>query len=84
MFNSTPVPASGQESIQDLTLVGVPVEMLADMLTWFSSVKELKCHRICSWPKHKVQCVHMYSVACDALVFCTNLLPIFAPPTAAH
>ena len=64
------MPAGGQGSVQHLTLWGVPVDVLANMFTWFSAVKELKCDYI--RPPQEVQCVHMYSVDCDALVFCTN------------
>ena len=59
------MPAGGQGSVQHLTLWGVPVDVLANMFTWFSAVKELKCHSI--FPPQEVQCVHMYSVDWDAL-----------------
>ena len=65
-----PVPAGGQGSVQHLTLTGVPVDMLANMFTLFSTVKEVECDDI--RPPQEVQCVHMYSVDWDALVFCTN------------
>ena len=65
-----PVPACGQGSVQHLTLEGVPVDMLANMFTLFSTVKKLECEYI--HPPQEVQCVHMYSVDWDALVFCTN------------
>ena len=65
-----PVPAGGQGSIQHLTVWGVPVDILANMFTLFSTVKELKCDFIHS--PQEVQCVHMYSVDWDALVFCTT------------
>ena len=65
-----PVPAGGQGSIQHLTLTFVPVDMLTNMLTFFSTVKGLECHGI--YPPQEVQCVHMYSADWDALVFCTN------------
>ena len=55
-----PVPASGQGSVQHLTLWDVPVDMLANMFTLFSTVKELECHDIHS--PQEVQCVHMYNV----------------------
>ena len=55
-----PVPAGGQGSVQHLTLWGVPVDVLANMFTFFSTVKELECHDI--RPPQEVQCVHMYSV----------------------
>ena len=71
MFSSAPVsysvPAGGQGSVQHLTLKGVPVDVLAKLLSYFSEVKELKCPSI--HPPQEVQCVHMYSVAWDALVF---------------
>ena len=44
--------------------------MLPRLLSWFNQVKHLECHRIC--PPPEVQCLHMYSVTWDALVFCTN------------
>ena len=50
-----PVPAGGQGSIQHLTLECVPVDVLANMFTLFSTVKELKCHNI--RPPQEVQCV---------------------------
>ena len=65
-----PVPAGGQGSVQHFTLKVIPVDVLVNMFTLFSTVKELKCEYICS--PQKVQCVHMYSVDWDALVFCTN------------
>ena len=55
-----PVPAGGQGSIQHLTLCHVQVNVLANILTSFSTVKELKCHDI-SPPQEVSQCVHMYS-----------------------
>ena len=57
-------------SIQRLTVECVPVDMLANMFNLFSTVKELECHDI--HPPQEVQCVHMYSVDLDALVFCSN------------
>ena len=65
-----PVPAGGQGSVQHLSLWHVTVDMLTNMFTLFSTVKELECVYI--RPPQKVQCVHMYSVDWDALVFCTN------------
>ena len=59
------MPAGGQGSVQHLTLFGVPVDVLANMFTFFSTVKELECHYI--RPPQEVQCVHMYSVDWDAL-----------------
>ena len=47
----------------------VPADVL-DMFTLFGTIKERKCHNI--RPPHEVECVHMYSVAWDALVFCSN------------
>ena len=75
MFNSTPVslypvPADAQGSVQHVTLERVPVNVLARLINWFSQVKELECDDI--YPPEEVQCVHMYSVARDALVLCTN------------
>ena len=46
------------------------MDVLAKVLSYFSEVKELKCPSI--HPPQEVQCVHMYSVAWNALVFCTN------------
>ena len=40
------------------------------LLSFYSELQELKCHTI--HPPQKVQCVHMYSMACDALVVYTN------------
>ena len=74
MFNSTPVsypvPAGDQRSLQHLTLKQVPVDIFINLLSLFSEVKELECDSI--HPPQEVQCVHMYSVAWDALVSCTN------------
>ena len=75
MFNSTPVslypvPADSQGSVQHVTLKWVPVDVLAKLLNWFSQVKQLECdeiHLTIQSPQ-EVQCVHMYSVAWDALV----------------
>ena len=67
---SYPVPAGDQGSVQHLTLWGVPVDIFIKVLSLFSEVTELKCHSI--RPPQKVQCVHMYSVAWDALVFCIH------------
>ena len=64
------VPAGDQGGVQHLTLRHVPVNVLINLLSYFSEVKELKCDFI--YPPQEVQCVHMYSVAWDALVFCTN------------
>ena len=63
-----PVPAGDQGSVQHLTLRHVPVDVFINLLSLFSEVKELECHFI--YPPQEVQCVHMYSVAWDALVFC--------------
>ena len=60
-----PVPADAQGSVQRVTLSGVPVNVLPKLLSWFSQVKQLACHDI--HPPQEVQCVHMYSVAWDAL-----------------
>ena len=56
-----PVPADSHGSVQHVTLLGVPVDMLPRMLRWFNQVKHLECHQIP--PPREVQCVHMYSVA---------------------
>ena len=64
------VPASDQGSVQHLTLRGVPVDVFINLLSYFSEVKELKCHSI--RPSQEVQCVHMFSVAWDVLVFCIH------------
>ena len=58
------------ESVQHVTLVYAPVNVLPRLFLWFSQVKHLECHDI--EPPQEVQCVHMYSVAWDALVICTN------------
>ena len=64
------VPAGDQGGVQHLTLRHVPVNVLINLLSYFSEVKELKCDFI--YPPQEVQCVHMYSVAWDALVFCIH------------
>ena len=64
------VPAGDQRSVEHLTLWSVPLDVFINLLSYFSEVKELKCYSI--HPPQEVQCVHMYSVAWDALVFCTN------------
>ena len=43
------------------------MDVFIKLLSFFSEVKELKCHSI--HPPQEVQCVHMYSVAWNALVF---------------
>ena len=65
-----PAPADAQGSVQHVTLAWVPMLVLAKLLSWFSQVKQLECDYI--QPLEEVQCVHMYSVAQNALVFCTN------------
>ena len=57
-------------SFQHVTLWHVPVNVLPRLFLWFSQAKHLACHDI--EPPQEVQCVHMYSVAWDALVICTN------------
>ena len=65
-----PVPTGDQGSVQFLNLMNVPVDVLAKLLSFSMEMKELECHSI--HPPREVQCVHMYSVASNALVFCTN------------
>ena len=65
-----PVPADIHGSVQHVTLWRVPVDVLPSLFLWLSQVKHLVCHGIC--PPQEVQCVHMYSVAWDVLVICTN------------
>ena len=66
-----PVPADIHGgSVQHVTLEWVPMDVLSRLFLLFSQVKHLECHHI--WPPREVQCVHMYSVAWDALVSCTN------------
>ena len=65
-----PVPADIHGSVQHVTLGGVPVDVLPRLFLWFSRVRHLECRYI--QPPQEVQCVHMYSVACDVLVICTN------------
>ena len=77
MFNSAPdslypVPADTQGSVQHVTLEVITVDVLAKLLIWFNEVKELECVDILT--PEEVQCVHMYSVARDALVLCTQSL----------
>ena len=57
-------------SFQHVALWHVPVNVLPRLFLWFSQAKHLECHDI--EPPQEVQCVHMYSVAWDALVICTN------------
>ena len=65
-----PVPADIHGSIQHVTLMCVPVNVLPRLFLWFSQVKHFECYHIV--PPQEVQCVHMYSVAWDVLVICTN------------
>ena len=65
-----PVPADIHGSVQHVTLRRVPVDVLPKLFWWFSEVKHFECRRI--HPPQEVQCVHMYSVAWDVLVICTN------------
>ena len=67
---SYPVPADIHGSVQHVTLCNVPVDVLPRLFLWFSQAKHFECHDIN--PPQEVQCVHMYSVAWDALVICTN------------
>ena len=67
---SYPVPADIHGSVQHVTLDNVPVDVLPRLFLWFSQAKHLECPNI--HPPQEVQCVHMYSVAWDALVICTN------------
>ena len=46
------------------------MDVLPRLFLWFSQVKHFDCRHIP--PPQEVQCVHMYSVAWDALVICTN------------
>ena len=65
-----PVPADIHGSVQHVTLMHVPVDVLPRLFLWFSQVRHLECCYI--QPPQEVQCVHMYSVAWDVLVICTN------------
>ena len=65
-----PVPADIHESVQHVTLLHVPVDVLPRLFLLFSQAKHFECRRI--HPPQEVQCVHMYSVAWDVLVICTN------------
>ena len=65
-----PVPAEIHRSVQHVTLERVPVDVLPRLFLWFSQVKHFECRRI--HPPQEVECVHMYSVAWDVLVICTN------------
>ena len=65
-----PVPADIHGSVQHVTLHYVPVDVLPRLFLWFSQVNHLECRYI--RPPQEVQCVHMYSVACDVLVICAN------------
>ena len=64
------MPAGDRGSIQQFSLWYVPVDVFAKLLSFCSELQELECHSI--HPPQEVRCVHMYSVAWDALVFCTN------------
>ena len=64
------MPADIHGSVQHVTLCNVPVDVLSRLFLWFSQAKHFECHEVC--PPQEVQCVHMYSVAWDALVICTN------------
>ena len=63
------MPAGDQGSIQHLILRRIPVDVLANMITLFSTIKELECQDI--HPPQEVQCVHMYSVdlGCSGLLY---------------
>ena len=67
-----PVPTDVHGSVQHVTLWYVPVDVLSRLFLLFSQVKHFECHGI--HPPQEVQCahVHMYSVAWDVLVICTN------------
>ena len=65
-----PVPADIHRSVQHVTLWHVPVDVLLRLFALFSQVKHFECHAIRR--PLEVQCVHMYSVAWDVLVICTN------------
>ena len=65
-----PVPGDIHGSVQHVTLWDVPVDVLSRLFLWFSQAKHFECPNI--HPPQEVQCVHMYSVAWDALVICTN------------
>ena len=64
------MPTDIHGSVQHVTLRHVPVDVLPRLFLWFSQVKHFECYDICL--PQEVQCVHMYSVAWDALVICTN------------
>ena len=65
-----PVPADIHARVQHVTLGNVPVDVLPRLFLWFSEAKHFECNEIC--PPQEVQCVHMYGVAWDVLVICTN------------
>ena len=66
-----PVPADIHGSVQHVTLSRVPVDVLSRLFLLFSQAKHFECNVI--HPPQEVQCVHMYSVAWDALV-CNHYL----------
>ena len=66
-----PVPVDIHGSVQHVTLMCVPVNVLPRLFLWFSQVKHFECYHI--RPPQEVQCVHMYSVAWDVLVIYTKL-----------
>ena len=65
-----PVPTDIHGSVQHVTLESVPVDVLQRLFLWFSPVKHFECRHI--RPPQEVQCVHVYSVAWDVLLICTN------------
>ena len=61
-----PVPADIHGSVQDVTLEGVPVDVLSRLFLWFSQAKNFECHSIHT--PQEVKCVHMYSLAWDVVI----------------
>ena len=60
-----PVHADVQRCKQRITFTVVSLDVLAKLWSSFSQIKQLECH--CILPPQEVQCVHMYSLAWDAL-----------------
>ena len=66
---SYPVPADIHGSVQHVTLLGLPVDVLPSLFLWFSHVKHFECSYIN--PPQVYRCAH---VQCGwDVVFCTKL-----------
>ena len=64
------MPAGDQGSVQHLTLRGVPVDVLANMFTLFSTIKELKECVIHPSPTRGTVCAHVQcGLGCTSLLY---------------